>query len=157
MTQRSRESDGKRRQWRRSWIWLRPGRSLSYARLLTISRTSGIRVKIGELRLGCGSKPLPFRLQRAIQPAIGPVHSQPDGFSSELLPPALHVLAELVRRLHAIAGAVPLNAWLHNHASGWRLVLLPRLSTIAALELGGGVWINTVAPEAAAAAFRNAG
>jgi UDPglucose--hexose-1-phosphate uridylyltransferase len=88
--------------------------------------------------------------------AIAPVSSEPDGFASDLLAPALALLTELVRRLHRLAGAVPFNAWLHNHDSGWRLVLLPRLSTIAALELGAGLWINTVAPEAAAAAFRNA-
>jgi hypothetical protein len=55
--------------------------------------------------------------------------------------------------LHALVGHVPLNAWLHNEP-GWRLVLFPRLTTIAALELGAGVWINTVAPETAAAALR---
>jgi UDPglucose--hexose-1-phosphate uridylyltransferase len=88
--------------------------------------------------------------------AIAPTTSEPDGFTSDLLGTALGLLADLVRRLHRIAGAVPLNAWLHNHGSGWRLVLLPRLSTIAALELGAGLWINTVPPEDAAAALRNA-
>jgi UDPglucose--hexose-1-phosphate uridylyltransferase len=86
--------------------------------------------------------------------AVAPVEPEPDGFRSELLAPALVALTELVRRLHAIAGDVPLNAWLHNHESGWRLVLFPRLATIAALELGAGLWINTVAPEEAAAALR---
>jgi UDPglucose--hexose-1-phosphate uridylyltransferase len=86
--------------------------------------------------------------------AIAPVDAEPDGFRSELLAPALRALAELVRRLHALVGHVPLNAWLHNHEPGWRLVLFPRLTTIAALELGAGVWINTVAPETAAAALR---
>jgi len=86
--------------------------------------------------------------------AVAPVEPEPDGFRSDLLGPALVALTELVRRLHAIAGDVPLNAWLHNHESGWRLVLFPRLSTIAALELGAGLWINTVAPEEAAAALR---
>jgi UDPglucose--hexose-1-phosphate uridylyltransferase len=88
--------------------------------------------------------------------AIAPTASEPDGFVSDLLGPALRLLADLVRRLHRIAGAVPLNAWLHNHDAGWRIVLLPRLSTIAALELGAGLWINTVAPEDAALALRNA-
>ena len=86
--------------------------------------------------------------------AVAPGEPEPDGFRSELLSPALIALAGLVRRLHGIAGHVPLNAWLHNHEAGWRLVLFPRLSTIAALELGAGLWINTVAPEEAATALR---
>jgi UDPglucose--hexose-1-phosphate uridylyltransferase len=92
----------------------------------------------------------------AYEAAIAPATPEPDGFASALLAPALALLADLVRRLHRIAGASPLNAWLHNNESGWRLVLLPRLSTIAALELGAGVWVNTVAPEDAGTAFRNA-
>jgi len=86
--------------------------------------------------------------------AVAPVDPESDGFRSELLAPALSTLAELVRRLHTLVGQAPLNAWLHNHESGWRLVLFPRLTTIAALELGAGLWINTVPPEAAAAALR---
>jgi UDPglucose--hexose-1-phosphate uridylyltransferase len=86
--------------------------------------------------------------------AVAPVEPEPDGFCSELLAPALTALAELVRQLHAIAGQAPLNAWLHNHESGWRFVFFPRLTTIAALELGAGLWINTVPPEEAAAALR---
>jgi UDPglucose--hexose-1-phosphate uridylyltransferase len=92
----------------------------------------------------------------AYEAAIAPATPEPDGFASDLLAPALALLTDLVRRLHRIVGASPLNAWLHNHESGWRLVLLPRLSTIAALELGAGIWVNTVAPEDAAAALKNA-
>ena len=86
--------------------------------------------------------------------AIAAERVEPDGFRSGLLPPALAMLAELVRRLHALEGAVPLNAWLHNHERGWRLVLLPRLSILAGLELGAGVFVNTLAPEEAAARLR---
>jgi UDPglucose--hexose-1-phosphate uridylyltransferase len=89
--------------------------------------------------------------------AIAAESVEPDGFRSELLAPALAVLAELVRRLHAMEGPVPLNAWLHNHDRGWRLVLLPRLSILAGLELGAGVFVNTLAPEEAAARLRAAG
>jgi UDPglucose--hexose-1-phosphate uridylyltransferase len=92
----------------------------------------------------------------AYEAAVAPATPEPNGFASDLLAPALVLLADLVRRLHLLAGATPLNAWLHNHESGWRLVLLPRLSTIAGLELGAGVWVNTIAPEDAAAALRNA-
>jgi UDPglucose--hexose-1-phosphate uridylyltransferase len=86
--------------------------------------------------------------------AIAPLEPEPDGFASELLAPALRLLAELVRRLHGLEGPVPLNAWLHNHESGWRLVLLPRLTVLAGLELGAGVYVNTLPPEEAAARLR---
>jgi len=89
--------------------------------------------------------------------AIAPLEREADGFRSALLGPALVLLAELVRRLHRVAGPSPLNAWLHNHETGWRLVLLPRLSILAGLELGAGVWVNTVAPETAAAELGAAG
>ena len=41
-------------------------------------------------------------------------------------------------------------------AAHWHLELLPRTTRFAGLELGAGVWINAVAPEAAAAALRDA-
>jgi UDPglucose--hexose-1-phosphate uridylyltransferase len=86
--------------------------------------------------------------------AIAPVEPESDGFASELLAPALKLLAELIRRLHALEGPAPLNAWLHNEESGWRLVLLPRLTVLAGLELGAGVYVNTLPPEEAAARLR---
>jgi UDPglucose--hexose-1-phosphate uridylyltransferase len=89
--------------------------------------------------------------------AIAPERPEPDGFASDYLAPALKVLADLVRRLHRVEGPTPLNAWLHNHESGWRLVLLPRLTILAALELGAGVYVNTLAPEEAAERLRAVG
>jgi UDPglucose--hexose-1-phosphate uridylyltransferase len=88
--------------------------------------------------------------------AIAPIEPEPDGFASELLAGGLQLLAELVRRLQAREGTAPLNAWLHNAESAWRLVLLPRLSVLAGLELGAGVYVNTLAPEEAAARLREA-
>jgi UDPglucose--hexose-1-phosphate uridylyltransferase len=89
--------------------------------------------------------------------AIAPHDPEPDGFRSPRLGAALRLLAEVVRRLHALEGPTPLNAWLHNHESGWRLVLFPRLSILAALELGAGVYVNTLAPEEAARRLRTDG
>jgi len=89
--------------------------------------------------------------------AIATADPEPDGFQSSLLGSALQLLAELVRRLHGLEGPAPLNAWLHNHESGWRLVLLPRLSVLAGLELGAGVYVNTLAPEEAALRLREKG
>jgi UDPglucose--hexose-1-phosphate uridylyltransferase len=56
--------------------------------------------------------------------------------------------------VHRVAGASPLNAWLHNSAD-WHFELLPRLSILAGVELGAGWWINALAPEDAAAALRH--
>jgi UDPglucose--hexose-1-phosphate uridylyltransferase len=86
--------------------------------------------------------------------AIAPTEPEPDGFRSERLRGALRLLAELVRRVRAIEGPVPFNAWLHNHESGWRIVLFPRLTILAALEVGAGVYVNTLAPEEAAERLR---
>jgi UDPglucose--hexose-1-phosphate uridylyltransferase len=85
---------------------------------------------------------------------IAPVEPEPDGLRSELLAPALRLLAELVRRLQRIEGAalVPLNAWLHG-GERWHLELLPRTTRFAGLELGAGVYVNPVSPEAAAVAL----
>ena len=85
---------------------------------------------------------------------IAPIEPEADGLTSDLLAPALRLLAELVRRLQRIEGAslVPLNAWLHG-GELWHLELLPRTTRLAGLELGAGVYINPVAPEAAAAAL----
>jgi UDPglucose--hexose-1-phosphate uridylyltransferase len=65
---------------------------------------------------------------------------------------ALLLLREAVALLRAAEGAVPWNAWLHvDHVE-----LVPRLSVLAGVELGAGIYVNTVAPEDAAAALREA-
>jgi UDPglucose--hexose-1-phosphate uridylyltransferase len=62
----------------------------------------------------------------------------------------LLVLREVVEKLRAAEGPVPWNAWLH----GDHIELVPRLSVLAGVELGAGIYVNTVAPEDAAAALR---
>lgn len=79
-----------------------------------------------------------------------------DAFSSEDLPNALLVLRNVVRRLRAVEGPVPWNAWLHT-GRGWHIELVPRLTIFAGIELGAGIYVNTLAPEDAAAALRAAG
>jgi UDPglucose--hexose-1-phosphate uridylyltransferase len=65
---------------------------------------------------------------------------------------ALLLLRDTVARLRAVEGALPWNAWLHaDHVE-----LVPRLSVLAGVELGAGIYVNTVAPEDAAAALRGA-
>jgi len=96
------------------------------------------------------------RLARlAYELAIAPAEPEEDGLRSALLPTALAALVEVVRRLRSLEGPVPLNAWLHD-AGSWRIILLPRLSVLAGLELGAGVYVNTLPPEEAAERLRSA-
>lgn len=88
---------------------------------------------------------------------VAPLAPEPDPWSSDLLPAALAVLAELTRRLHAIGGGpVPLNAWLHQ-GDWWHLELVPRLTVLAGIELGAEIYVTTVAPEDAAEQLRGGG
>jgi UDPglucose--hexose-1-phosphate uridylyltransferase len=91
---------------------------------------------------------LPYEL--AILPAEHPGHS---AYESELLTPALALLAECLRRLHAVEGRIPVNAWLHDRGH-WHLEVLPRLTVFAGIELGAGIYVNSLAPEDAAEALR---
>jgi UDPglucose--hexose-1-phosphate uridylyltransferase len=63
---------------------------------------------------------------------------------------ALLLLRDTVARLRAVEGAVPWNAWLHER----HVELVPRLAVLAGVELGAGIYVNTVAPEDAAEALR---
>jgi UDPglucose--hexose-1-phosphate uridylyltransferase len=84
---------------------------------------------------------------------IAPRRHEDGGFESPALPVALGLLGEAIRRLHAVEGPVPLNAWLHDNGH-WHLELLPRLSILAGVELGAGIYVNALPPEDAAAALR---
>jgi UDPglucose--hexose-1-phosphate uridylyltransferase len=66
---------------------------------------------------------------------------------------ALRVLRDVVARLRAAEGPVPWNAWLHR-GEPWHLELVPRLSILAGIELGAGIYVNSVPPEQAAEALR---
>jgi UDPglucose--hexose-1-phosphate uridylyltransferase len=68
------------------------------------------------------------------------------------------VLARLASAFDALP---PLNLWVRTAPSGaesfcWRIDLLPRLEGPGGLELGTGVWLNSVAPERAAERLREA-
>jgi UDPglucose--hexose-1-phosphate uridylyltransferase len=65
----------------------------------------------------------------------------------------LLLLRDLVRRLHAAEGLRPWNAWLHP-GPPWHLHFVPRLTALAGIELGAGVYVNVVPPEQAAARLR---
>jgi UDPglucose--hexose-1-phosphate uridylyltransferase len=67
-------------------------------------------------------------------------------------------LSRLRRRFGA---SPPLNLWVRTAPRGaerfcWRIDIVPRLSPLAGLELGTGVYLNVVAPEQAAAELRDA-
>lgn len=90
---------------------------------------------------------------------IAPENHLPDAFGdSELLAVSLALAAEGVRRLNAVEGASPFNLWLHNFQGDghWHLELVPRLNIYAGVELGGGIFINTLLPEKAAARLSGA-
>jgi len=97
------------------------------------------------LTVGC-----PWASRLPYETVIAPAEPDPAGLESDLLGGALRLLAEIVGRLHAVEGPVPLNAWLEHDERDWRIVLLPRLTILAGLELGVGIFVNTLPPEEAA-------
>jgi UDPglucose--hexose-1-phosphate uridylyltransferase len=74
--------------------------------------------------------------------------------TEEGLVDAALLLRDAIVRLRATEGPVPLNAWLH--AGGhWHLELVPRLTVFAGLELGAGIYVNSLPPEEAAQRLRS--
>jgi UDPglucose--hexose-1-phosphate uridylyltransferase len=66
------------------------------------------------------------------------------------------LLRDLVRRLHAIEGSRPWNAWLHP-GPPWHIHFVPRLTALAGIELGAGIHVNVMPPERAADRLRDSG
>ena len=79
---------------------------------------------------------------------------EPDAFESDGLERGLRLLRSAIRRLRAVEGPVPWNAWLHNGPS-WHIEILPRLTVFAGVELGAGIYVNTLPPDEAAARLRS--
>lgn len=71
------------------------------------------------------------------------------------LPAALRLLRDVLRRLRAVEGTLPWNAWLHA-GEHWHIEVLPRLTVFAGLELGAEIYVNVVSPEDAAIELREA-
>jgi UDPglucose--hexose-1-phosphate uridylyltransferase len=92
----------------------------------------------------------PWASRLPYETVIAPAEPDPAGIQSTRLGAAVRLLTEIVQRLHAVEGPVPLNAWLEHDERDWRIVLLPRLTILAGLELGAGIFVNTLPPEEAA-------
>ena len=95
----------------------------------------------------------PYASRSPYECLIAPVEHEERAFASPLLGKALELAAEALRRLAKAEGPRPMNLWLHE-AGHWHLELVPRLTVLASLELGAGHYINTLAPEEAAARLR---
>jgi UDPglucose--hexose-1-phosphate uridylyltransferase len=95
----------------------------------------------------------PYASRLPFECVIAPADPRPNAFADGLLAPAVRLLGEAIRRLTALVGPSPLNAWLHD-GTDWHVELLPRLTVLAGLELGAGVYVNTVPPEEAATSLR---
>jgi UDPglucose--hexose-1-phosphate uridylyltransferase len=67
---------------------------------------------------------------------------------------ALALLRRAVVALRDQEGPVPLNAWLHTGAH-WHFEIVPRLTVLAGLELGAGLYVNWLPPEEAATRLRD--
>ena len=92
----------------------------------------------------------PWASRVPYETVIAPAKPDPSGLSSDALGDALQVLAGIVTRLQALEGPVPLNVWVERDERDWRIVLFPRLTILAGLELGAGIFVNTLPPEEAA-------
>jgi UDPglucose--hexose-1-phosphate uridylyltransferase len=97
----------------------------------------------------------PRAARLAYELLVAPAAPEAAAFESALLAPALRLAAEAIRRIRRIRPGAPLNLWLHD-VGWWHLELVPRLSVLAGLELGAGVYVNTVDPADAAAELRAA-
>jgi UDPglucose--hexose-1-phosphate uridylyltransferase len=95
----------------------------------------------------------PYASRMPYECLVAPVEHEASGFRSELLGRGLALAADALRRLGTAEGPRPANLWLHE-SGHWHLELLPRLTVLASLELGAGLYINTLAPERAAASLR---
>jgi len=73
---------------------------------------------------------------------------------AERMQPALLLLRECIARLRSVEGPVPWNAWLHRGAAP-HLEVVPRLTVLAGLELGAGIYVNSLDPAEAAARLRS--
>jgi UDPglucose--hexose-1-phosphate uridylyltransferase len=99
----------------------------------------------------------PWASRVPYETVIAPKEREADWRTSALLGPALRLLAYVVRRLRVLEGPIPLNAWLEESGEEWRLVLFPRLTVMAGLEVGAGIFVNPLDPHDAAERLKSEG
>jgi UDPglucose--hexose-1-phosphate uridylyltransferase len=142
-------------------VWLREpppeiaaesGRECAVCEHLGDELAAGTRVlgdRRGVVALARWAGRLPYEL------LLAPVeHPGGSAFESPLLADALGLLAKSIRHLHAAEGGpVPLNVWLHD-GPHWHVEVVPRLNVLAGLELGAGIYVNTLDPDEAAERLR---
>jgi UDPglucose--hexose-1-phosphate uridylyltransferase len=84
---------------------------------------------------------------------VAPVGHEAEAFESDRLGHALRLLRDVIADVRAVEGPFPWNAWLHA-GRHWHVEVFPRLTVLAGIELGAGIYVNTLAPEDAAATLR---
>jgi UDPglucose--hexose-1-phosphate uridylyltransferase len=87
---------------------------------------------------------------------VAPVAHEEEAFESARLGHALRLTRDVIADVRVLEGPFPWNAWLHN-GRHWHLEVFPRLTVLAGIELGAGIYVNTLAPEDAAATLRAEG
>jgi UDPglucose--hexose-1-phosphate uridylyltransferase len=90
---------------------------------------------------------------------VAPLVCEPDAWASERLAGGVRLVARAIAGLRAQVSQAALNVWLHTSpfrgpALHWHLEALPRLGVLAGLELGAGIYVNPLPPEAAAGLLR---
>jgi UDPglucose--hexose-1-phosphate uridylyltransferase len=89
---------------------------------------------------------------------VAPLAHEPEPWSGPDLELGIDLAVKALWQLHRLEGPTPANLWLHCAPFGgdghWHLELVPRLTVLAGLELGAGLYVNSLPPEQAAAALR---
>ncbi|MFA5801652.1 MAG: galactose-1-phosphate uridylyltransferase [Thermoleophilia bacterium] len=103
----------------------------------------------------------PFASRLPYESWIVPKNHQPSFEKNQNLEELSRVLTDLLVRYKERLGDPPFNYWIHTyplHGESrpyhWHIEILPRLTMAGGLELGAGVWVNTVPPEEAAALLK---
>lgn len=98
----------------------------------------------------------PFASRVPYELLVAPLACEADPFlPGSPLGGALALAADGISRLRALEGPLAFNLWLHAPGH-WHVEVFPRRTVLAGLELGAGYYVNTLAPEEAARALREA-
>lgn len=130
------------------------------------------RIDVGQYVVERGEKFIaikPFASRFEWEVHILPLHHEADFLDSpdEDLTDLAHVFRRTMARLDAVLGGAQYNYFLHSlpHSPAfddcqpsyhWHLEICPRTSIPTGFELGSGLFVNTISPEAAAAQLREA-